>query len=61
MSLLMVILAIALFGVLLWAINKFLPMDSKVKAILNVIAIIALIIWLLDQFGILAFLSKVKL
>lgn len=57
----MVILAIALFGVLLWAINKFLPMDSKVKAILNVIAIIALIIWLLDQFGILAFLSKVKL
>lgn len=60
MSLLLIILGIALFGVLLWAINRFLPMDGKVKTILNVVAIIALIIWLLEQFGIIAYLSNIK-
>jgi hypothetical protein len=60
MSLLSIILVIVVVGVLLWAINSFIPMDSKVKSILNVVVVIALILWLLQAFGILGSLSSVR-
>lgn len=40
-------------GVILWAVNSFIPMDGKIKQILNVVVIIAVILWLLSVFGIL--------
>jgi hypothetical protein len=60
MSLLSIILVIVVVGVLLWAINSFIPMDSKIKNILNVVVVIALILWLLQAFGILGSLSSVR-
>jgi hypothetical protein len=60
MSLLTVILVIVVVGVLLWAINSFIPMDSKIKSILNIVVVIALIIWLLQAFGILGSLGSVR-
>ncbi|HTV24364.1 MAG TPA: Thivi_2564 family membrane protein [Polyangiaceae bacterium] len=60
MSLLTVVLVIIVVGVLLWAVNSFIPMDSKIKSILNVVVVIALIIWLLQAFGILGSLSSVR-
>lgn len=60
MSLLTIILVIVVVGVLLWAINSFIPMDSKIKSILNIVVVIALILWLLQAFGILGSLSSVR-
>jgi hypothetical protein len=60
MSLLTIILVIVVVGVLLWAINSFIPMDSKIKSILNIVVVIALILWLLQAFGILGSLSNVR-
>jgi hypothetical protein len=60
MSLLTVVLVIVVVGVLLWAVNSFIPMDSKIKSILNIVVVIALIIWLLQAFGILGSLSSVR-
>ena len=60
MSLLTIILVIVVVGVLLWAINSFIPMDSKIKSILNIVVVIALILWLLQAFGILGSLSGVR-
>jgi hypothetical protein len=60
MSLLTIILVIVVVGVLLWAINSFIPMDSKIKSILNIVVVIALIFWLLQAFGILGSLSSVR-
>jgi hypothetical protein len=60
MPILTIILIIVLVGVLLWALNSFVPMDSKVKSILNVVVVICLIIWLLQAFGILGGLSNVR-
>jgi hypothetical protein len=60
MSLLTIILVIVVVGVLLWAINRFIPMDSKIKSILNIVVVIALIFWLLQAFGILGSLSSVR-
>jgi hypothetical protein len=51
MSILTIILVIVLVGVLLWALNSFVPMDSKVKSILNIVVVLLLIVWLLQAFG----------
>jgi hypothetical protein len=60
MSLLSVLVAVVVVGILLWAINNFIPMDGKVKSILNAIVVIVLIVWLLRVFGILDFLGDVR-
>ena len=59
MSLLSLIIAIVVVGILLWAINSFIPMDGKIKQILNIVCIAVLVIWLLQQFGLLDALSGV--
>jgi len=48
-----VVMVIVVVGVLLWAVNSFIPMDPKIKNILNVVVVIALVLWLLRAFGIL--------
>ena len=47
MPLIQIIIILIVVGVLLWAVNTFIPMDARVKQILNVVVIIALVIWLL--------------
>jgi hypothetical protein len=59
MSILTILLVIVVVGVLLWAINSFLPMDPKVKSILNIVVVILLILWLLQAFGLLNVLRGV--
>lgn len=52
MSLISLIITIVVVGILLWAINSFIPMEGRVKSILNVVVIIVLVLWLLQGFGI---------
>jgi type IV secretory pathway TrbL component len=61
MSLLSLILVIVLVGVLLWAINRFIPMDAKISRILNAVVVIGLILWLLQVFGILGTIGNIRL
>ncbi len=51
MPLLTVLVVIVVVGVLLWLINTYLPMDRKIKSILNAVVVIVLVIWLLKVFG----------
>jgi len=60
MSILSIILVIVVVGVLLWALNSFVPMDSKVKSILNLVVVILLIVWLLRAFGLIGTLSSIR-
>jgi hypothetical protein len=60
MSLLSILLVIILVGVLLWAINSFVPMDSKVKSILNIVVVLVLIFWLLKAFGLIDGLANIR-
>lgn len=53
MTLLSLIVTIVLVGVLLWAVNLYIPMDSKIKNILNIVVVIVLVLWLLSVFGVL--------
>lgn len=57
MSLLSLIVTLALVGILLWAINTYLPMDGKIKNILNIVVVIVVVLWLLSVFGILGALD----
>lgn len=53
MSVISIILTLIIVGVLLWLVNAYIPMDAKIKQILNVVVVILVIIWLLYAFGVL--------
>lgn len=59
MPLLTIIIVLIVAGLLLWLINNFIPMDRKIKSILNVVVVIVVIIWLLNAFGILGNISSI--
>ncbi len=48
-----IIIALIVVGVLLWLVNNYLPMDAKIKNILNIVVVIAVVIWLLQTLGVL--------
>lgn len=41
-------------GVLLYLVNTVIPMDPKIKTILNVVVVLAVCLWLLNAFGVLS-------
>jgi hypothetical protein len=53
MPLIQVVITLAVVGVLLWLVNSYLPMDGKIRSILNAVVVIAVILWLLYAFGVL--------
>ncbi len=61
MSLIGLILTLVVVGVLLWLLNNYVPMDSKIKTIINVVVVIVVVIWLLQSFGVLGTLRDVRI
>lgn len=55
MPLINVLITLVIIGVILWAVNSFIPMDRKIKSILNVVAVIAVLVWLLEEFNVVNF------
>jgi hypothetical protein len=53
MSLIGIIIALVVVGLLLWALEAFIPMNPTIKRILEIVVVIVIIIWLLQVFGIL--------
>lgn len=60
MSLLTILLVLVVAGVILWLVNTYIPMDRKIKSILNAVVIIIIVIWLLQAFGLLDSLKKIN-
>ena len=48
------IITLIVVGLILWAINNFIPMDPKIKMILNVVVIICILLYVLSAFGLLS-------
>lgn len=61
MSLLNVVLVLMVVGLLLWLINNYFPMDDKIKKILNIVVVIAVVIWLLKVFGVFGAMSNIRI
>ena len=59
MSLITIIVVLIVVGVLLWLINTYIPMQGTIKSILNAVVVIAVVIWLLQIFGLLGTLSDI--
>ncbi|MGA2589105.1 MAG: Thivi_2564 family membrane protein [Bryobacteraceae bacterium] len=51
MPLLNLVVALIVVGVALWLINRFIPMASSIKAILNVVVVVAVGVWVLQVVG----------
>ena len=51
MPLMQVLTALIVVGVLLWLVNRFIPMQGTIKSILNGVVVIAVVLWLLNIFG----------
>ena len=60
MPLLNVVITIAVIGVLLWLVNRYVPMQATLKQILNAVVIIGVVLWLLGVFGVWHYLGSVK-
>jgi len=61
MSLLTVLLALIVAGILLWLVNAYIPMDGKIKRILNIVVVVIIVVWLLKVFGILGHLAQIHI
>jgi hypothetical protein len=59
MPLIQVVIVLIVVGVILWLINRFIPMAGSIKTILNAVVVIAIVLWLLSVFGVLSSLSKI--
>jgi hypothetical protein len=60
MPIIQVVLVLIVVGVLLWLVNRFIPMQGTIKSILNAVVVIAVVLWLLEVFGVLSYLSNVR-
>jgi len=54
-----IIIVLVVVGVLLWLINAYIPMDDKIKRILNIVVIICIVLWLLNVLGVFGYLKSV--
>jgi hypothetical protein len=60
MPLITVVVTRIVVGVLLWLIRTYVPMDSKIKILLDVVVVIAVVLWLPSAFGLIGHLGNIK-
>ena len=60
MPLLNIIVMLIVVGVALYAVNNYIPMDGKIKSILNAVVVIVVGMWILRVFGVLDYLNFVR-
>ena len=61
MPLIQVVETLIVVGVLLWLVNRFIPMAGSIKSILNAVVVIAVVIWLLNGYGFLDSLPRMHI
>jgi predicted membrane protein len=61
MPLVNIVIALIVVGVALWLINNYIPMASGIKAILNVVVVVAVAVWVLQAVGLWARVTNYRL
>jgi hypothetical protein len=59
MPLTQVVITLVVVGVLLWLVNRFIPMQSSIKSILNGVVVICVVLWIVNLFGFFSSLSHI--
>ncbi|MBU4317721.1 MAG: hypothetical protein KKF30_10655 [Proteobacteria bacterium] len=60
MPLINLIIILVVVGLILWLVNNYIPMDRKIKSILNVVVVIVVVLWLLNVFGVIGSISGIR-
>ena len=60
MPLVTLVVYLVIVGVLLWLINNYIPMDGKIKQIINVVVVVVVVVWLLRVFGVMGSLNSIR-
>jgi len=60
MPLVQLVVTLIVVGVLLWLVNRYIPMQSTIKSILNAVVVIVVVVWLLNVFGVLHSITKFR-
>lgn len=61
MSLVHLVVVLVVVGLLLWLVNNYIPMDGKIKGILNAVVVIGVVIWLLQALNLLGPIENIRL
>lgn len=61
MPLIQVVITLIVVGVLLWLVNRYIPMQASIKSILNGVVVITVVLWLLNAFGLFHSLSRIHI
>ena len=61
MPLLQIVVVLVVVGLLLWLVNRFIPMQGMIKSILNAVVVIAVVLWLLNIFGVFHSFSRMHI
>jgi hypothetical protein len=59
MPLMQLVITLVVVGVLLWLVNRFIPMQSSIKSILNGVVVIAVVLWIVNLFGLFSSFSRI--
>ena len=51
MPLMQIVITLVVVGILLWLVNRFIPMQSTIKSILNGVVVICVVLWIVNLFG----------
>jgi hypothetical protein len=54
------VITLIVVGVLLWLINNYMPMDAKIKGILNIVVVVAVVLWLFNLLGLMDSLRGIR-
>jgi flagellar biogenesis protein FliO len=60
MPLIQLLEVLIVVGVLLWLVNRFIPMQGTIKSILNGVVVIAVVLWIMNVFGLFHSLSRIR-
>jgi hypothetical protein len=61
MPLIQLVEVLIVVGVLLWLVNRFIPMQATIKSILNAVVVIAVVLWILNVSGLFHSFSKIRI
>ena len=61
MSLMNIAVVLVVVGLVLWLINTYIPMAGGMKSLLNVVAFVVVLVWLLQVFGLIGPINGVHI
>ena len=59
MPLMQLVITLVVVGILLWLVNRFIPMQSSIKSILNGVVVICVVLWIVNLFGVFSSLHNI--